>query len=190
MPMPIRIRETEIEGVLEIATGVARDERGYFSEAYSTAVWTDAGFDEVFLQDNISLSAKGTLRGLHYQLEPHAMGKLVRVLRGSAFDVGVDLRKGSPTFGGWVGRTLTADDGVALYFPRSFAHGFVALEEETLVYYKCTALHAPEAERAIHFNDPAIGIEWPLEPVIVSEKDAAAPSLEAAEHNFLYTPSS
>jgi len=190
MPMPIGIRKTELEGVLEIATGVARDERGFFSEAYSSGVWRDAGFDEEFLQDNISLSVKGTLRGLHYQLEPHAMGKLVRVLRGSAFDVGVDLRRGSPTFGRWVGRTLTADDGVALYFPGSFAHGFVALEEETLVYYKCTALHTPEAERAIRFDDPAIGIEWPVEATKVSDKDAAAPLLDEAEHNFLYVPPS
>lgn len=184
--MPVTIRTTEIEGVLEIATGVARDGRGFFSEAYSKTVWNDAGFDEEFVQDNISLSARGTLRGLHYQIEPHAMGKLVRTVAGSVFDVGVDLRRGSPTFGKWIGRTLTADDGLTLYFPGGFAHGFVALEDATLVYYKCTAMHTPQAERVIRYTDPAIGIDWPLEPTIVSEKDAAAPLLADAEHNFAY----
>lgn len=190
MPMPVDIRETEISGVLEIATGIARDDRGYFSEAHSSIVWADAGFDSQFVQDNVSQSVKGTLRGLHYQLEPHAMGKLIRILRGSVFDVGVDLRQGSPTFGKWVGRTLTAEEGTALFFPGGFAHGFLALEDETLVYYKCTAMHTPEAERAILYKDPAIGIEWPVEPAIVSEKDAAAPLLSEAEHNFLFTPPS
>lgn len=187
MPMPIEIRKTEIEDVLEVVTGVARDDRGFFSEAYSKSVWTEAGFSHEFVQDNISLSTKGTLRGLHYQLEPHGMGKLVRVISGSIFDVGVDLRKGSPTFGKWLGRTLTGKSGLTLYLPIGFAHGFLALEDETVVYYKSTALHAPEAERSMSYRDPALGIEWPVKPTLVSEKDAEAPLLKDAEHNFIYS---
>ena len=189
MPMPVSIFATEIEGVLEIVTGIIRDDRGFFSEAYSRRVWAEVGFDEEFIQDNLSLSAKGTLRGLHYQIEPHPMGKLVRAVTGSIFDVGVDLREGSPTFGKWIGRKLSADDGKMLYFPGGFAHGFVALEDETLVLYKCTAMHTPEAERAIRYDDPAIGIDWELTPTIVSEKDAEAPLMADAEFSFPYTGS-
>lgn len=184
MPMPVKITETEIPGVLVVETGCFSDERGFFSEVYSDAVWTEAGFHERFVQDNLSLSAKGTLRGMHYQLEPHGMGKLVRAITGSIFDVGVDLRKGSPTFGRWVGRTLSAENRLALWFPAGFAHGFLALEDDTLVYYKCNAHHNAEAERAVSYKDPQLGVEWPFEPTIISKKDAGAPPLEHAEHNF------
>lgn len=186
MPAPVTFAETEIAGVLEIRAGVFRDDRGFFTETYSSSVWAQHGFEEVFVQDSMSLSAQGTLRGMHYQIEPYAMGKLVRVVRGAIFDVGVDLRAGSPTFGKWVGRRLTADNALALYFPKGFAHGFLALEEDTVVYYKSTFGHAPAAERSLSYCDPAVGIEWPLEPKLISPKDAAAPTLAEAEYNFVY----
>jgi len=114
MPMPVEISTTEIEGVLVIKTGIFRDERGFFSETYSKNVWAEAGFNEDFVQDNLSKSAKGTLRGMHYQLAAHGMGKLVRAVTGAVFDVAVDLRRGSPTFGKWVGRELSAENGLSL----------------------------------------------------------------------------
>ena len=123
MPMPIRISETEMPGVLLIEGRCFFDERGFFSEAFSDVTWREAGFAEPFVQDNVSLSRRGTLRGMHYQVEPYGMGKFVRAFSGAIFDVGVDLRKGSPTFGRWMGRTLKAEDGVGLYFPAGIAHG-------------------------------------------------------------------
>jgi dTDP-4-dehydrorhamnose 3,5-epimerase len=184
MPMPVTITQAEIPGVLDVRALIARDDRGYFSEVWSARTFSEAGLNEHFVQDNLSASRRGTLRGLHYQLATHGMGKLVRALRGSVFDVAVDIRRGSPSFGKWVGRTLTASEGNALWVPVGFAHGFVALEDETLVLYKCTATHAPEAERAIHYADPSLGIEWPIEPSLVSPKDAVAPRLSEAEYDF------
>jgi dTDP-4-dehydrorhamnose 3,5-epimerase len=189
MPMPVKITPTELDGVLVVQTGVARDHRGFFSETYSREMFAKAGFTDSFVQDNLSESKKGTLRGLHYQLEPKGMGKLVRVVRGAVFDVAVDLRRGSPSFGKWVGRTLTAENGLCLWVPIGFAHGFLALADETLVLYKCTAIHAPEAERAVNYADPAIGIHWPEPAVLVTDKDAGAPRLEGAEYNFRYSRS-
>lgn len=186
MPMPVKLTETEIEGVLLVECGRFEDNRGFFSETYSAPIWDAEGFSRVFSQDNLSKSAKGTLRGMHYQIEPRSMGKLVRTVTGAVFDVAVDLRIGSPTFGKWVGQTLSGDNGLALWVPEGFAHGFVALEDETYVYYKCTGTHAPEAERSLNYADPTVGIEWPLEPTIISEKDKAAPMLADAETNFSY----
>jgi dTDP-4-dehydrorhamnose 3,5-epimerase len=182
--MPVKVTPTEIPDVLVVEAGLIRDDRGFFSETYSARMFEEAGLRLGFVQDNLSGSKKGTLRGLHYQLEPHGMGKLVRVIRGSIFDVAVDLRRGSPSFGKWVGRTLTAGSSAALWIPTGFAHGFVAMEDDSLVLYKCTAIHTPAAERAVNYRDPTIGIEWPIPPSIVSPKDAAAPLLADAEHNF------
>ena len=187
MPMPVFITQTELSPVLLVETKIARDDRGFFSETYSATMFAEAGLDEHFVQDNLTGSRKGTVRGLHYQLEPHGMGKLVRAVRGSIFDVAVDLRRKSPTFGKWVGRTLTAENRLALWIPTGFAHGFVALEDDTLVMYKCTRIHTPEAERAVHWADPAIGIEWPIRPTLISPKDEVAPPLSAAEYNFVYS---
>lgn len=184
MPMPVRISKTEIDAVLQIETGIFRDARGFLSESYSQPIWAEAGFTETFVQDNLSLSSKGTLRGMHYQLEPHAMGKLVRVMTGSIFDVAVDLRREAPTFGRWVGRTLSAANALSLWVPKGFAHGFLALEDATLVHYKCTAIHMPEAERALSFADPSVAITWPQEPLCVSDKDRTALGLEEIEVNF------
>ena len=188
MPMPVSFAETEIPDVKEVHVGLHGDPRGFFSETYSRKMWQQQGFDETFVQDNLSLSCKGTLRGLHYQIEPHGMGKLVRALRGAIFDVAVDLRKGSPTFGKWVARTLSAENNLALWVPAGFAHGLLALEDDTLVYYKCTEMHTPKCERALSYRDPAIGIEWPFEPTEITEKDANAPLLADAEYNFAYEP--
>jgi dTDP-4-dehydrorhamnose 3,5-epimerase len=182
--MAVTVRPTEIPAVLEIESPVHRDGRGYFTELDNTATWGDAGFRETFVQDNMSFSAKGTLRGLHYQLEPHGQGKLVRVLRGSIFDAAVDLRRGSPTYGKWIGRTLSEENARALWVPIGFAHGFLVLEDDTQVLYKCTAPWSPEAERTIVYNDPAIGIEWPIEPTSIKPRDADAPVMADAEHNF------
>jgi dTDP-4-dehydrorhamnose 3,5-epimerase len=186
MPMPVKISPTEIPDVLVVETGQVRDDRGYFAEIYSARMMETAGFSETFVQDNLSTSRKGTLRGLHYQIEPHGMGKLVRALRGAVFDVAVDIRRGSPWYGKWVARTLTSENRQALWVPAGFAHGFLALEDDATVLYKCTTTHAPESERAIHFGDPTIGIAWPAAPTLVAPKDAAAPTLTAAENNFRY----
>lgn len=187
MPMMVDFVETELPGVLEVHTQVIRDNRGFFTELHSARVWAEAGFDAEFVQDNLSESRRGVLRGIHYQIEPQAMGKLVRVLTGAIFDVAVDLRRGSPTFKQWIGRTLSADRPIALWVPPGFGHGFMALEDQSLVLYKCTGFHAPEFERSIHFADPDIGIQWPFEPDEVSSKDAGAPTLADAEYNFQYS---
>ena len=186
MPMTATFTATPMDGVLVVETGIARDDRGFFTEVYSEDVWREQGFTENFVQDNMSLSARGTLRGMHYQLNPHGQGKLVRVLRGAVFDVIVDLRKGAPTFGQWYGLELNESNGLALWIPAGFAHGFIALEDDTLAYYKCTAIHTPAAERSLSYKCPKIGIAWPLAPARVSGKDLEAPGLDEAEHNFSY----
>lgn len=186
MSLPPEIRATEIPAVSEIHTRSFPDSRGYFSESYNVESWAVAGFHERFVQDNVSLSHRGVLRGLHYQLNPHGMGKLVRVISGAIFDVAVDLRRGAPTFGRWVGRTLEADDATWLWIPVGFAHGFLSLCDDTRVYYKCTGAYAAEAERSLRHDDPSVGIDWPAPVEIISEKDAAAPLLADSEHNFTY----
>jgi len=186
MPMNVMIEPTEIDAVQIVRTGRFDDHRGYFSESYSREMWSRAGFEEEFVQDNLSKSCRGTLRGMHYQIEPDGMGKLVRCVQGSIFDVAVDLRQGSPSYGRWVGRELSGENGLSLWVPVGFAHGFVALEDETLVHYKCTSIHAPDSERALHYADPDVGIEWPLAPSVISEKDEAAPHLGDVEANFEY----
>ena len=186
MPMSVEFTKTEIPDVLEVVTGRFDDDRGFFTETHSVPTWKAGGFDETFVQDNLSRSCKGTLRGMHYQLSAHGMGKLVRAVRGAVFDVAVDLRRGSPTFGKWVGRTLSAENGLSLWVPVGFAHGFVALEDDSLVWYKCTGVHAPEAERSLRYSDPDVQIEWPIEPTVISQKDADAPLLGDADHDFVY----
>lgn len=186
MPMPVKVHETDFPGVLIVETGCFFDERGFFSESYSKPVWDNAGFKRVFVQDNLSMSKKGTMRGLHYQINPHGMGKLVRVVSGAIFDVGIDLRKGSPMFGKWYGRKLTGENKLSVWFPAGFAHGFVALADDSIVLYKCDETHRPECERAIRYSDPQIGIRWPMMPTIVSKKDSGAPLFAEAEMNFTY----
>jgi dTDP-4-dehydrorhamnose 3,5-epimerase len=186
MASKLTITPTEIPDVLEFDCPRFGDARGFFCELYSEPVAAALGFNESFVQDNLSCSARGTLRGLHYQLDPHAQGKLVHVVRGRAFDVAVDIRRGSPTFGKWVGRELSGDTALALWVPPGFAHGFLALEDDTLLLYKCTTPYAPEWDRGIHYACKEIGIAWPEEPSTVSEKDQAARALKDAEYNFEY----
>jgi len=179
----VEIRPLDLEGLVELRPPRFRDERGFFSEVWSQDALAEAGIDISFVQDNHSCSARGVLRGLHLQLPPAAQDKLVRVTRGVIFDVAVDIRFGSPTFGRWAGVTLSAEEWNQLLVPKGFAHGFVALEDGTEVIYKVSAPYAPALERSIRFDDPAIGIEWPLEPdaLILSDKDRAAPLLAQLE---------
>jgi dTDP-4-dehydrorhamnose 3,5-epimerase len=186
--MSLSITSTEISEVLEIESDLFHDDRGYFTEFYNDAKAHDLGFDQNFVQDNLSLSAKGVLRGLHYQLNPHAQGKLVRCVTGSIFDVAVDIRDGSPTYGYHVARELSAMYGNALWIPEGFAHGFLSLEDDTHVLYKCTAHWVNGAERAIRFNDTTLEIPWPFEPTQMSQKDTDAPLFaELTESSFPYT---
>lgn len=162
------------------------DNRGFFSEAYSRKKYANLGIDVDFVQDNHSLSKQvGTLRGLHFQAPPHAQGKLVRCGRGAIFDVAVDIRRGSPTYGKWEGYELTAENGHQLYVPIGFAHGFVTLEPDSEIVYKCTEYYAPETEGAIHWD--SCGIDWPffIEPIL-SEKDGLAPPLANFDSPFIY----
>ena len=179
----VEIRPLDLEGLVELRPPRFRDERGFFSEVWSQDALAEAGIDISFVQDNHSCSARGVLRGLHLQLPPAAQDKLVRVTRGVIFDVAVDIRFGSPTFGRWAGVTLSAEEWNQLLVPKGFAHGFVALEDGTEVIYKVSAPYAPALERSIRFDDPAIGIEWPLEAdaLILSDKDRAAPLLAQLE---------
>jgi len=173
--MAFKFEKLEIDGVLAVEPAVYNDERGFFMEYYNKGSFQkDGGFADLFVQDNHSRSKKGVLRGLHYQLNPSAMGKLVKVVSGEIFDVGVDVRKGSKTFGKWYGEILSGNAHRMLYFPPGFAHGFLALSDNVELLYKCTGMYNPSAERALLWNDPEIGIDWPLakvSEVIVSSKD-------------------
>ena len=163
-----------------------KDERGFFSETYSQRRYKKLGVDLDFPQENHSFSWEvGTLRGLHFQAPPNAQGKLVRCGKGEIFDVAVDIRKGSQTFGHWEGYELTEENGHQLYVPVGFAHGFLTLKRETEIVYKCTDYYTPQAEGSIRWDDPSIGIEWPLsENIILNERDAIAPFLKDFETPF------
>ncbi len=178
------LRKLAIEGVVELVPEKSGDGRGFFSETYSRASFANAGINIDWVQDNQSFSAaRHVLRGLHFQVAPFAQDKLIRVLRGAIFDVAVDLRPGSATHGKWVSCILTAAAWNQLLVPKGFAHGFLTLEHETEVFYKVSAPYAPQHERAIRWNDPAITIDWPLaggQPVL-SAKDAMAPQLAEIE---------
>jgi dTDP-4-dehydrorhamnose 3,5-epimerase len=180
----MQVTPTTLAGVLLLAPKVFTDARGHFLESFNQRGFESAvGHTVNFVQDNHSCSQRGVLRGLHYQLPPHTQGKLVRVVRGSAFDVAVDIRKGSPTFGRWVGAMLDATSHRQMWIPPGFAHGFLALEDDTHFLYKTTDYYAKECERAIMWNDPAIGIDWPNlgSPPLLAAKDAVAPSLAQAQ---------
>ena len=183
----VEIRPLALDGLLEIRPRRFADDRGFFSETWNEAAWREAGIDTDFVQDNHSLSkARGTLRGLHFQAPPAAQEKLVRVTQGSAFDVAVDLRPGSPTYRQWVGVTLSAAKWNQLLIPQGFAHGFLTLEPDTEVQYKASAAYSPAHDRAILFDDPAIGIDWPLPAadLHLSDRDLAAPLLAELETGF------
>lgn len=179
----MRFERTAIDGVRIIYPDVHEDERGFLLEEYSAARFHEAGIDTRFVQGNHSRSKKGVVRGLHYQLPPFAQAKLVRVIRGAAYDVTVDIRKGSSTFGRWVAETLSATNRKMMYMPEGVAHGFLALEEGTELLYKASDVYAPEHQRGIVWNDPKIGIAWPNtgSAPMVSERDRILPPLDRAE---------
>jgi dTDP-4-dehydrorhamnose 3,5-epimerase len=173
----MRVIETDLEGVLIVESNVYHDERGYFLESWNRQRYGQAGLDISFVQDNVSFSKKGVLRGLHFQVAPRAQGKLVSVLGGEVFDVAVDLRSKSPTFGRWVGTYLSEENRRQLYVPDGFAHGFAVTSQTALVSYKCTEVYSPEHEQSLIWNDPELGIEWPVSEPLLSVKDRAAPRL-------------
>lgn len=177
----MRIVPTRLRDVKLIESVSFGDGRGFFLETYRRDRYADAGIDAVFVQENHSRSAKGVLRGLHFQ-EPHAQGKLVRVVRGAVFDVAVDVRRGSPDFGMWIGAELSDANGLQIWIPPGFAHGFLALADVTDVVYKCTDYYAPTAEHGLRWDDPDIGIVWPDTgaPPHLSPKDSGAPRLRDA----------
>ena len=180
--------QIRLEKALLIRSKRHGDHRGFFAETYSRRKYSELGIDVEFVQDNHSLSRDvGTLRGLHFQAPPHAQAKLVRCGRGALFDVAVDIRRGSPTYGQWKGYELTAENGEQLYIPVGFAHGFATLEPNSEVVYKCSDYYAPESEGAVFWNDPDIGIDWPIyaDPIL-SDKDAAAQLLSDLESPFIF----
>ncbi|SER70785.1 dTDP-4-dehydrorhamnose 3,5-epimerase [Psychrobacillus sp. OK032] len=180
--------KTSINGVTIIEPTAYGDHRGWFMETYNETILKEAGIVVTFVQDNQSFSAsKGTLRGLHYQLNPKAQMKLVRCTKGEIYDVAVDIRKGSPTYGEWFGIKLSAENKKQLLIPKGFAHGFMTLTDDVEVQYKVDEPYAKECDRGVIWNDPEIGIEWPIDIVpILSEKDDKAPLLKEAENNFIY----
>lgn len=185
----MQIEQTALPGVVVISPRRFGDARGWFSETWNAARMAEAGLDMGFVQDNHSFSATpGTLRGLHYQRPPHAQDKLVRCTRGVIFDVAVDIRKGSPTYGKWVGEELSAENGRQLLIPKGFLHGFVTRTPDCEVQYKCTDLYAPDCDSGIRWDDPSIGIDWGLgstQPVL-SDKDVVAPLLAGFDSPFTW----
>ncbi len=181
-------RLTEINGLIVVEPEIHSDERGYFFESYHHGNYLKAAVPSVFVQDNESKSARGVVRGLHYQLEPYAQAKLVRVIEGEVYDVAVDLRKGSATFGKWFGIFLNGSKKTQLYIPEGFAHGFSVISETAIFSYKCSRYYNAGAERGIRFNDPFLGIDWKLDESqqVVSAKDKKAPFFAEAEMNFIY----
>jgi len=172
-----------------VTPAIFRDARGYFSETYNQKALAEAGVDRVFVQDNQSLSrSRGVLRGLHFQIAPHPQAKLVRVTRGAIFDVAVDIRHGSPTFGHHVAVVLSADNWSQLWVPEGFAHGFCTLEPESEVIYKVTDFYAPECDRGLAWDDPDLGIAWPLADAetVLSDKDRRHPRLKDVPAHFSY----
>jgi dTDP-4-dehydrorhamnose 3,5-epimerase len=167
----MEINETKLKGLVVIKPRVFEDARGYFFESYNRQVFVKAGLNLDFVQDNQSLSQKGVLRGLHFQNPPFAQGKLVRVISGSVFDVAVDIRKDSPTYGQWFGEHLTAANKWMMYIPPGFAHGFATLEDNTIFAYKCTNYYDKPSEGCLLWNDPDLAIDWKIKDPMLSEKD-------------------
>ncbi|MCC9166489.1 dTDP-4-dehydrorhamnose 3,5-epimerase [Pontibacter harenae] len=177
-------RQFDIEGLIEFTPRVFKDDRGYFLETFSQKWFEPFGINPIFVQDNQSFSKKGVLRGLHFQTPPHAQAKLVRVSTGRALDVAVDLRKGSKTYGQHATCLLDSEKQNQFYIPEGFAHGFVALEDDTTFLYKCTDYYAPSAEGGLIWNDPALGIDWGIAEPLVSPKDEVLPLLQDFDSPF------
>jgi len=180
------IHETDIEGLLIIEPGIFRDERGYFFESYNQQEYEQNRLNAQFVQDNQSKSMRGVIRGLHYQLNPFAQTKLVRVFQGVIWDVAVDIRQESPTFGKWFGAELSEENMNLLFIPKGFAHGFSVLSETAVVFYKCDQFYNPEHERGIRLDDPGLDIDWKInrDERIISSRDSDLPLFGEAEMNF------
>ncbi len=187
--MAFQFKKLDIPEIIHIEPDVFKDDRGYFLEVYKMPAFKDNGISKPFVQINHSKSAKGVLRGLHYQKDPMAQGKLVFAVEGEVFDAAVDIRSGSPTYGQWVGVTLSAEKKNMLYIPEGFAHGFCVLSELAHVIYCCTEVYSPEHERGLIYNDKAIGIQWPTQDPVLADKDAANETLDNADNNFRYVSS-
>ncbi len=172
----MNIITTSLEGVLIIEPGVFEDNRGFFMETYNQNKYQKSGINRLFIQDNLSYSVRSTLRGLHFQIK-HPQAKLVQVIKGEIFDVAVDIRKGSPTFGKWTGVVLSAQNKRQMFIPEDFAHGFCVISETAYLLYKCSDFYAPDDEGGIIWSDPDISIEWPVKDPIISEKDKHYPRL-------------
>ena len=186
--MPFEFTRLNIADLVLVAPRSFGDERGQFRETYKHSDFVRAGIPEHFVQDNYSRSVRDVLRGLHYQLQPRAQGKLVSCIRGAIFDVAVDIRMGSPTYAQWVGQELSSENNLMLYVPAGFAHGFLTLSENAEVLYKCTAEYSPADDRGIIWNDRDINISWNVTAPLLSAKDGLLPILQKAENNFRYAP--
>ncbi|BCB97300.1 dTDP-4-dehydrorhamnose 3,5-epimerase [Dissulfurispira thermophila] len=186
--MPFNFKRLYFPEVVLIEPKIFEDNRGFFMEIYKYSDFSKFGIRESFVQDNYSKSAKDVLRGLHYQKNPMAQGKLVRCFKGEIFDVVVDIRKDSPTYSQWISIILSEENNLMLYIPPVFAHGFVVLSDYAEVVYKCSKEYSPDHEKGIIWNDPDINIKWPVENPILSEKDKKRPPLKFAENNFRYLP--
>ncbi len=184
----MEVIKTNIDGLLIIKPDVFGDDRGYFFETYSKRKYAEYDIEEDFVQDNISKSLKGTIRGLHYQVGDKAQGKLCHVIKGKVLDVAVDIRFDSPTFGQYFSIELTGEDKTQLWIPPGFAHGFSVLSDEVLFVYKCTNYYSKPDERAILYNDPQLNIDWKVENPIVSEKDLNAKLFNEIQTDFVYSP--
>jgi len=184
----MKLIDTGIKGLVVIESDVFGDSRGYFTETWNKARFSELGIKSDFVQDNESKSCYGVIRGLHYQLEPYGQAKLVRVISGSVYDVAVDIRKGSPTFGKHFGVELTSDNKLQMFIPEGFAHGFSVLSESAVFSYKCSSLYNKESERGISIFDVSLSINWkiPREKAVVSAKDLVQPVFEKADFNFIF----
>ncbi len=184
--MPFRFKRLEIPDLILIETKVFDDDRGYFLEAYKSSEFHAVGIKDTFVQDNFSHSTSGTIRGLHYQNHPWAQAKIIRAIRGEIFDVAVDIRKGSPTYGRWVSVILSDKNSQMLYVPAGFAHGFYVISDEADINYKTSAEYFPKADGGILWSDPELNICWPTRSPTISPKDALLPPFREADHNFAY----
>ncbi len=184
----MKIHDTGFPGLYAFEPKVFGDERGYFLESYRASIFKELGLNPEFVQDNESSSRRGALRGMHFQKPPHAQGKLLRVVVGAIYDVVVDVRVGSPTYGKWYGIELSQENKMSIYVPEGFAHGFVCLQDGSIVQYKCTDYYNPSSEGGLPWNDPGIGIDWPLTDVILSEKDKHYKNLAEFESPFTWSP--
>lgn len=180
----MQVKTTFIEGLLVIQPQIFYDSRGYFYEPYNKKAFAEAGINEEFVQDNQSLSQKGVLRGLHFQNPPHAQAKLLRILQGAIWDVAVDIRKSSPTYGKYFGIELSAENKTVFYVPKGFAHGFLTLEDNTLLLYKCSDFYNKSSEESLIWNDPDVAISWEISNPVLSEKDLNGKKLMDLKSQF------